>query len=73
MVKKGFVQRERVPWDTRKYRLSLTPKAKRIETPSMTEAQELNDRFYEGLSDDEIRSFQGLLGRILKNLEVIEG
>ena len=68
MIKKGLIRKERVEEDARKYRLFLTDRAKEV---SRKEAIALDRRFYQGVSDTDMKIFQGVLGKILKNLDTV--
>ena len=71
MIKKGLIRKERVEEDARKYRLFLTDRAKEVEEVSRREAIDLDRRFYQGVSDTDMKIFQGVLGKILKNLDTV--
>ena len=71
MISKGFIRKERVPWDGRKWRLSLTPKARQIKDDCLREAEIMNAKFYEGISEEERNLLGKVLGRILENLDNI--
>ena len=71
MIKKGLIRKERVEEDARKYRLFLTDRAKEVEEVSRKEAIALDRRFYQGVSDTDMKIFQGVLGKILKNLDTV--
>ena len=62
MIKKGLIRKERVEEDARKYRLFLTDRAKEVEEVSRREAIDLDRRFYQGVSDTDMKIFQGGLG-----------
>jgi len=69
MIKKGFIHKEKVPWDGRKYRLSLTPKARRIKEEALQDAEEMNRRFYDGISEEDRELLARVLGKILDNVD----
>ena len=71
MIDKGLVRKERVPEDARKYRLFLTEKAKQVEQASSQAAKDLDKTFYEGVSENDMRIFKGVLGQIMRNLDMI--
>ena len=71
MIDKGLVRKERVPEDARKYRLFLTEKAKQVEQASRQAAKDLDKTFYEGVSENDMRIFKGVLGQIMRNLDMI--
>ena len=68
MIDKGLV---RMPEDARKYRLFLTEKAKQVEQASRQAAKDLDKTFYEGVSENDMRIFKGVLGQIMRNLDMI--
>lgn len=70
MIKKGLIRKERLPEDARKYRLFLTDRAREVEEVSHKEAVALDQRFYAGVSDTDMKIFQGVLNKILKNLDM---
>lgn len=71
MMEKGLISRERMPDDARKYRLSLTDKAKQVEQASRKAAKDMDRAFYTGVSEEEMQVFEGVLGKIMRNLEMI--
>ena len=71
MIDKGLVRKEHVPEDARKYRLFLTEKAKQVEQASRQAAKDLDKTFYEGVSENDMRIFKGVLGQIMRNLDMI--
>ena len=71
MIDKGLVRKERVPEDARKYRLFLTEKAKQVEQASRQAAKDLDKTFYEGVSESDMRIFKGVLGQIMRNLDMV--
>ena len=71
MIDKGLVRKERMPEDARKYRLFLTEKAKQVEQASRQAAKDLDKTFYEGVSESDMRIFKGVLGQIMRNLDMI--
>ena len=70
MIDKGLIRKERMPDDARKYRLFLTEKAKQVELSSQEASKYLAESFYEGIPETEIRVFEGVLSRIMKNLDM---
>ena len=66
-----IIHKERVPEDARKYRLFLTEKAKQVEQASRQAAKDLDKTFYEGVSESDMQVFKGVLGQIMKNLDMI--
>lgn len=55
--------------DRRKVHIVLTDKAKLLQDDYERISQEMNELYYIGFSEDEIRQFEGYLYRILDNLE----
>lgn len=55
--------------DRRKVHIVLTDKAKLLQDDYERISQEMNELYYIGFSEDEIRRFEGYLYRILDNLE----
>lgn len=70
MIEKGLVRKERVPDDARKYRLFLTDKAKQVEQASREASRDLDESFYEGISENDMQIFKGVLRRIMKNIDM---
>lgn len=71
MTKKGLIRRERIEEDGRKYRLFLTDRAKEVEQVSRRESLNLDKVFYRGVSAADMKIFQCVLGKILKNLDTV--
>jgi DNA-binding MarR family transcriptional regulator len=71
MMEKGLISRERMADDARKYRLFLTDKAKLVEQASRKAAKDMDRSFYSGVSEEEMQVFEGVLGKIMRNLELI--
>lgn len=69
MIEKGLIRKERVPDDARKYRLYMTEKAKQVEQASREASIDLDQSFYEGVSESDMRVFKGVLQQIMKNLD----
>ena len=64
MERKGLVQRERVAWDGRLRRLTLTDHARSIQRVTVGEFSQLENRVTAGLDDREIAALRSLLLRI---------
>jgi DNA-binding MarR family transcriptional regulator len=69
MIEKGLIRKERVPDDARKYRLYMTEKAKQVEQASREASIDLDQSFYEGVSESDMRVFKSVLQQIMKNLD----
>ncbi len=64
----GHIQRIYDPRDRRTVRIRLTDAAKRLQRQYDEVSAEMNQVFYGGFSDDEIRAFETALGKVLENL-----
>lgn len=71
MIDNGLIRKERVPEDARKYRLYMTEKAKQVEKASLQAAKTLDQSFYEGVLESDLKVFKGVLGQIAKNLDMV--
>lgn len=69
MEQAELVQRTPAKHDRRKVHIVLTEKAKALQEDYERISQAMNDLYYIGFSEDEIRQFEGYLYRILDNLE----
>lgn len=65
---------KRVPHETdrRRIRLCLTPKAKALKEQGGAESQRMNDAYYTGFTEEEVRAFEAYLTRVLENLRKAE-
>lgn len=69
MVQKGLVTREPVDYDARLKKLVLTHKAMEINEVIEEQMRELGGKFVVNLTDDEVKIFSELLGKIRKGFE----
>ena len=69
MEQAELVRRVPAKYDRRKVHIVLTDKAKALQEDYERISQAMNDLYYIGFSEDEIRQFEGYLYRILDNLE----
>ena len=69
MEQSGLVQRVPARNDRRKINILLTDKAKALQGDYERISQEMNELYYIGFTEEEIRQFEGYLLRILDNLE----
>lgn len=70
MIEKGLIRKERMPDDARKYRLFMTDRAKQVEQASQEASKDLDQSFYEGIPENEMKIFKGVLSQIMKNLDM---
>lgn len=68
LEKSGHLRRVPSQQDRRKTLIELTDKTKGLHKKYEKVSQEMNDLFYEGLTEDEIDGFETLLRRVLANL-----
>ncbi|MFW9798967.1 MAG: MarR family winged helix-turn-helix transcriptional regulator [Candidatus Thorarchaeota archaeon] len=64
----GHLSRVPAKKDRRKTLIELTEKTRRLHKKYERVSQEMNDLFYEGLTEQEIDGFESLLRRLLANL-----
>jgi DNA-binding MarR family transcriptional regulator len=69
MVDKGHILRNFDPADRRQIKITLTEKAKSLHVSYEAVSMQMNELFYKGFSDEEIRQFEHTLERVLKNLK----
>ena len=69
MEQAELVRRVPAKHDRRKVHIVLTDKAKALQEDYERISQAMNELYYIGFSEDEIRQFEGYLYRILDNLE----
>ena len=65
----GLVRRLPDPDDRRKTLLALTEKARELQPDYMAVSTQMNDIFYQGFSEEEIRLCESMLERIHGNLK----
>ncbi len=61
MIDNGLIRKERVPEDARKYRLYMTEKAKRSKRQACRLPKTLDQSFYEGVLESDLKVFKGVL------------
>jgi len=69
MENSGLIVRKPDPADRRSRLIALTDKAKALQHDYELVSQQMNERYYIGFSESEIRRFEGYLQRVLENLE----
>lgn len=65
----GLITREASPKDRRALLIRLTDAARALQADYERISQQMNDLYYEGFTEDEVRQLEGYLTRILANLE----
>ncbi len=65
----GLIKRQPSPNDRRACLIALTDKARSLKADYDRISQQMNELYYQGFTEDEIRQFEGYLQRILNNLE----
>lgn len=65
----GLIHRTPSPTDRRASLIRLTDKARSLQADYDRISQQMNEQYYKGFSDDEIRTLEALLQRVLNNLE----
>ena len=68
LEKDGYVTRIRSTDDRRKIFVKLTEKSKKLRYKYQKVSEEMTEKFYRGISDEEIDRFEGTLHKILSNL-----
>jgi len=69
MENSGLIVRKPDPTDRRSRLIALTDKAKALQHDYELVSQQMNERYYIGFSESEIRQFEAYLQRVLENLE----
>ncbi len=69
MENSGLIVRKPDPTDRRSRLIALTEKAKTLQHDYELVSQQMNERYYIGFSESEIRQFEAYLQRVLENLE----
>ena len=69
MEKSGLIVRKPDPADRRSRLIALTDKAKALQHDYELVSQKMNERYYIGFTESEIRQFEAYLQRVLENLE----
>lgn len=68
MEQSGLIRKKKDPDDKRKLRISLTPKARRLEKRLLPIAIQLNEMAAAGISSDELETFIRVAGKMTENL-----
>ena len=68
LEKTGHIQRAYSQSDRRMVKIRLTKETRDLKEQYNKVSAEMTELFYQGFSDDEIRTFETCLGRILANL-----
>ena len=69
MEQSGLITREASPRDRRALLIRLTVAARALQADYERISQQMNELYYEGFTEDEVRQLEGYLTRILANLE----
>lgn len=69
MESSGLIIRKPDPTDRRSRLIALTDKAKALQHDYELVSQQMNERYYIGFTESEIRQFEAYLQRVLENLE----
>ena len=69
MEQSGLITREPSPTDRRALLIRLTDKARALRQDYDHISQRMNELYYLGFTEEEIRQFEGYLTRILDNLQ----
>lgn len=69
MENSGLIVRKPDPADRRSRLIALTDKAKALQHDYELVSQKMNERYYIGFTESEIRRFEAYLQRVLENLE----
>ena len=69
MEASGLIRREPSPKDRRALLIRLTDKARSLQADYDRISQQMNERYYEGFTEAEVRQFEAYLERVLSNLE----
>lgn len=69
MEERGYIQRNNAPNDRRQILITLTDKARSLNRKYDEVTAHMNQIFYEGFSDEEIKAFDNKLQHVLENLQ----
>ena len=69
MEASGLIRRDPSPKDRRALLIRLTDKARSLQADYDRISQQMNERYYEGFTEAEVRQFEAYLERVLSNLE----
>ena len=69
MEQSGLIRREASPTDRRALLIRLTDKARALQQDYDKISQRMNELYYLGFTEEEVRQFEGYLQRVLDNLQ----
>lgn len=69
MEQSGLIQRMPSPTDRRALLIRLTDKARALRQDYDRISQQMNEMYYLGFTEEEVRQFEGYLERVLSNLQ----
>jgi len=69
LEKRGLVRRARSEEDRRAIKLELTPEGKKLYPKALAAAVGTANEFLEGFSKSDVKALEGLLKRVLNNVE----
>ena len=69
MEQSGLIRREPSPTDRRALLIRLTDKARALREDYDRISQRMNELYYLGFTEEEVRQFEGYLTRVLNNLQ----
>ena len=72
LEKRGLVRRVRSAEDRRAIKLELTPEGRKLYPKALAAAVGAANEFLEGFSKSDVKALEGLLKRILENIEAKE-
>lgn len=72
MEESGLITRRQDSGDRRQVIIRLTPKARSLEEKYNRVSQQMNRLFYQGMTQEDAQVLDGLLDRVLANLEAKE-
>ena len=73
MEQKGLIRRESVPYDARLKKIVPTDKVSKLKKVLLSDMAQLDKELTEGISDEEIKIFEDISHRFIKNLDRMEG
>jgi MarR family transcriptional regulator, organic hydroperoxide resistance regulator len=69
MEERGYIQRNNAPNDRRQILITLSDKARSLNSKYDEVTDQMNQIFYEGFSDEAIKAFDNDLKHVLENLQ----
>jgi Transcriptional regulators len=69
MEENGLVERTADKENRRQIIISITDKARKYREEYDRVSEKMNELFYRGFAEEEIESFEGMLRRLIRNLE----